>query len=114
MDVEEAEAEELEADPELSIINEKEVEAMVGVQETESEEDEEPAKIESKSPRIWPDVDTERAMRHYREVTEVQRSFEDEVDVFDTTMVSEYAEDIFKYMSELEVIHRWCYSSSTR
>ncbi|KAH7928087.1 hypothetical protein BV22DRAFT_1103275 [Leucogyrophana mollusca] len=79
---------------------------MVGVQEAEEaeEEVEETAKvtIEAKSPRIWPDVDTERAMRHHREVTEIQRTLEDEVDFFDTTMVSEYAEEIFKYMSDLE------------
>lgn len=29
--------------------------------------------------------------------------FEDQVDMYDTTMCSEYAEDIFEYMNELEV-----------
>ncbi|KIK95439.1 hypothetical protein PAXRUDRAFT_385553 [Paxillus rubicundulus Ve08.2h10] len=103
MDVEE-EVEESEVDPELSLINEKEVEDMVGVQDTEVIEEEVPKTetLGSKSPRMWPDVDTELAMRHYKEVAEVQQTYQDDVDLFDTTMVSEYSEEIFKYMSELE------------
>ncbi|KAL4072581.1 cyclin-like protein [Scleroderma yunnanense] len=102
MDIEIAEILEPEADPELSIINEKEVEDMVDVQQTEGVDVAQDLAAQTKSPRIWPDVDTERAMRHYREVSDVQRTFEDEVDVYDTTMVSEYADEIFKYMSDLE------------
>jgi len=33
----------------------------------------------------------------------IRSSFKDDVDMFDTTMVAEYAEDIFKHMEELEV-----------
>ncbi|KAF8841770.1 hypothetical protein BDN67DRAFT_900667 [Paxillus ammoniavirescens] len=103
MDVEE-EVEESEVDPELSLINEKEVEDMVGVQDTEVIEKEVPQAetLGAKSPRMWPDVDTERAMRHYKEVAEVQETYQDDIDLFDTTMVSEYSDEIFKYMSELE------------
>lgn len=96
--------EDIEEDPELSIINEKEVDEMVGVQEQGTPEQEEKSTVAvAKSPRIWPDVDTERAMRHYREIAEIQETFEDEVDYLDTTMVSEYSEEIFKYMNDLEV-----------
>jgi len=96
--------EDIEEDPELSIINEKEVDEMVGVQEQVTPEQEEKSAIAiAKSPRIWPDVDTERAVRHYREIAEIQETFEDEVDYLDTTMVSEYSEEIFKYMNDLEV-----------
>jgi DNA-binding sugar fermentation-stimulating protein len=104
MDVEE-EVEGSEVDPELSLINEKEVEDMVGVQDTEVIEKEVPQAetLGAKSPRMWPDVDTERAMRHYKEVAEVQQTYQDDVDLFDTTMVSEYSDEIFKYMTELEV-----------
>ncbi|KIJ12814.1 hypothetical protein PAXINDRAFT_82239 [Paxillus involutus ATCC 200175] len=103
MDVEE-EVEGSEVDPELSLINEKEVEDMVGVQDTEVIEKEVPQAetLGAKSPRMWPDVDTERAMRHYKEVAEVQQTYQDDVDLFDTTMVSEYSDEIFKYMTELE------------
>ncbi|KAL7417129.1 cyclin-like protein [Mrakia frigida] len=34
---------------------------------------------------------------------EVRDNFQDEVDLWDTTMVAEYAEDIFAYMEELEL-----------
>lgn len=34
---------------------------------------------------------------------EVRDQFQDEIDLYDTTMVAEYAEDIFAYMEELEV-----------
>lgn len=95
--------EDIEEDPELSLINEKEVDEMVGVQEQGTPEQEEKSTVAvAKSPRIWPDVDTERAMRHYREIAEIQETFEDEVDYLDTTMVSEYSEEIFKYMNDLE------------
>ena len=36
----------------------------------------------------------------------VRETFEDDVDELDTTMVAEYAEDIFAYMSRLEVGRR--------
>ena len=103
MDVELAEVPEPEADSELSIANEKEVEDMVDVQQTDVVDVVQEAAAQAKSPRIWPDVDTEQAMRHCRVISEIQQSFEDEVDIFDTTMVSEYSDEIFKYMSDLEV-----------
>ena len=103
MDVEQAE--ELEAEHELiDMLEEKDEQDMVGIQETGITENIQERKVvDSKSPRIWPDVDTDKAMRHYKEVTDIQRAFQDEVDIFDTTMVSEYSDEIFKYMSELEV-----------
>lgn len=104
MDVEGVEDLEQEPEP-INMFEEKDEQDMVGVQETRvnSENVPEPQAVESKSPRMWPDVDTEKAMRHYKEVTDVQRTYQDEVDIFDTTMVSEYSDEIFKYMSELEV-----------
>ncbi|KAJ8589031.1 hypothetical protein M405DRAFT_739245 [Rhizopogon salebrosus TDB-379] len=95
--------EDVEESVELSIINEKEVDAMLDVQEqVTSEPEDQAAVVAPKEPRIWPEVDTERAMRHYCEVGHIQRTFEDEVDFFDTTMVSEYSDEIFQYMNELE------------
>jgi hypothetical protein len=43
--------------------------------------------------------------RARREVEAIREVFVDDVDVTDPTMVSEYSEDIFAYMEELEVIH---------
>lgn len=37
------------------------------------------------------------------EIAAVREAFQDEVDLFDTTMVAEYADDIFEHMEELEV-----------
>ncbi|OCH95481.1 hypothetical protein OBBRIDRAFT_720696 [Obba rivulosa] len=54
------------------------------------------------APRVWPEVPTERAQRYRREVEDIRDQYEDEVDPYDTTMVSEYAEDIFDYMADLE------------
>lgn len=101
-------------DDEEQLINEREVEAMIGMDESEVElehdddDDDEvtappPSSSVMKPARVWPDVDTERAQRQRREVDTIREVFEDEVDMYDTTMVSEYSEEIFAYMSQLEV-----------
>ena len=98
-----------EPEPEASLlVGEQEVEAMVGLSDDEAEniEAEDTAKIptcSAKPKRVWPEVSTERKQKYKREVDAIREVFEDEVDVFDTTMVSEYSEDIFEYMCELEV-----------
>ena len=43
---------------------------------------------------------------------EIRDNFQDEVDLWDTTMVAEYADDIFAYMEELEVSPPSCIFSS--
>ncbi|TDL25648.1 hypothetical protein BD410DRAFT_717357 [Rickenella mellea] len=83
------------------------VEDMVDVDSPSDDEDETEVVIEKKvaTPvvRVWPDVGPETAKRHQRQVDEVRSRFEDDVDPFDTTMVSEYSEEIFEYMSKLEI-----------
>lgn len=98
-------AEDLQVESELiDMAQDKDEQNMVGVQASVNDEMiPGPQAIEPQSPRIWPDVDTEKAIRHYKEVAEVQQTYRDEVDIFDTTMVCEYSDEIFKYMSELEV-----------
>jgi len=87
------------------ISNEREVEVMVGVNDEvdEEENDLEVPQVEAKPLRIWPDVATEQALRYQKEVQAIRERFEDEIDMYDTTMVSEYAEEIFEYMCDLEV-----------
>ena len=110
MEVEEPEPEifdEPEAETSL-IVGEQEVEAMVGLDESEIEDEAEEEEVtepaaEPKPPRIWPEVSTDRAERYKRELDAVREVFEDEIDIYDTTMVSEYSEDIFDYMGDLEV-----------
>jgi hypothetical protein len=65
------------------------------------EEFEETAQVGQK--RSWPQMDTGRAKRCKKEVDAIRELFVDELDMTDPTMVSEYAEEIFKYMEELEV-----------
>ncbi|KDR76314.1 hypothetical protein GALMADRAFT_475283 [Galerina marginata CBS 339.88] len=88
------------------LLVEREVEAMVGVEDSEIEEEEDdlaaPPPVDVKASRVWPEVATERALRYKKEVQAVQERFEDDVDMYDTTMVSEYSEEIFEYMCKLE------------
>ncbi|KAJ6619684.1 cyclin-like protein [Mycena sp. CBHHK59/15] len=110
MDVEDNEAAQLDADAAEEDIaaGEEEVEAMIVVEDSEEdqlEDDEEPEEEPTsavKPPRVWPEVSTERALQYQKEVRAIRENFQDDVDIFDTTMVSEYSEEIFEYMSELE------------
>lgn len=89
---------------EASLLNgEQEVEAMVGVQSSEEEDVENAQLPPAKVQRIWPEISTSRRVRCEKEVRAIREIFHDEVDMYDTTMVSEYAEEIFEYMCDLEV-----------
>lgn len=110
MDVEEDVATvDCETEADASLLNgEQEVEAMVGVESSEEEDIEEttqppPAKVQ----RVWPEVATDRRLRCEKEVQAIRDMFQDEVDMYDPTMVSEYAEEIFEYMCDLEVCSRF-------
>ena len=63
---------------------------------------------------IWSGASPERAERYRRQVQAVMDVFKDEPDMYNTTMVSEYSEEIFEYMSELEVGLLTYYSSLLR
>ena len=59
---------------------------------------------ESEAPQyIWPDVSPNRAVKYQHEVDEVRQRFDAEDEEYDATMCSEYADDIFQYMTDLEV-----------
>ncbi|KIM39776.1 hypothetical protein M413DRAFT_74410 [Hebeloma cylindrosporum] len=80
---------------------------MIGFDESEADEEEHEElaplpPMTTKPPRIWPEVPTERAQKYKKEIQSVRERFEDDVDLHDTTMVSEYAEEIFEYMCDLE------------
>lgn len=93
------------------LVNEQEVEAMVGVDDTDvdahvQDDDDELDVLpqpKEKAQRIWPEVSTERAHKYQKIVQNVRERFEDEVDMEDMTMEPEYADDIFQYMCDLEV-----------
>ncbi|KAF8807019.1 hypothetical protein BYT27DRAFT_7100835 [Phlegmacium glaucopus] len=71
------------------------------VEESEIEDEVVPSTA-TKPPRIWPEFATERALRYRDEVQAIRESYHDVIDMYDTTMVSEYAEEIFEYMGDLE------------
>ncbi|KAJ3862411.1 cyclin [Lentinula novae-zelandiae] len=70
--------------------------------EAEDEDTETVAFQESKAPKVWPDLATQHRLDCERQVETIREVFDDDDDEFDPTMVSEYAEEIFEYMSGLE------------
>jgi G2/mitotic-specific cyclin 2 len=83
------------------IVVKKQEEPML-MEESEPEDQMEPSTAR-KPPRVWPEFATEPTHRFRDEVQAIRESYHDVVDMFDTTMVSEYAEEIFEYMGDLEV-----------
>lgn len=69
-----------------------------GQEQYEGEEDEEEDDEED-----WLRLTPGKAQQVMNDLIHVKETFQDEVDLFDTTMVAEYAEDIFHHMSVLEV-----------
>lgn len=84
----------------VHIVSREEVETMLDI---EGEDFEDQDDLAEKPIRIWPEVSTVRANRFRSEIEEIKEVFQDELDDDDTTMVSEYANEIFAYMNELEV-----------
>lgn len=91
--------------PEMDKSAEQEVEAMVDVDDSEDEDEDDlgHSSPEAQPVRFWPEVSPEEALHYRKEVEAVRERFEDSVSVQDTSLVSEYADDIFDYMGELEV-----------
>lgn len=95
-------------DEEDLVTNEREVVSMVGIDgnETDEEEDEvavPPSSVDPRPPRQWPELDIERAEQYRNEVEAIREAFQEVVEPDDISMVSEYSEEIFEYMTELEV-----------
>lgn len=81
---------------------ELEVEAMMeDIADEVLEEDLEAA--EPRASSVWPQITPERAVIYEKRVQAVRDEYEDDGEDMDPTMVSEYAEEIFEYMNELEV-----------
>ena len=85
------------------VVHEDHREVMNAMREVETMIQDEHKHYDDHAEYIWPEASPERAEKYRREVQAVRNTFVDEPDMYDTTMVSEYAEEIFEYMSELEV-----------
>lgn len=94
--------EDVEDDDPSTLAGAEQVQAMLDIDDDEEEDNHNELDSSSK-PASWPQVSPQRAERYRQEVEAIREVFEDEQDMFDTTMVSEYAEEIFVYMNELEV-----------
>lgn len=66
-----------------------------------SETDEEEEDIDD--PEDWTRLEAEELEDAQAMLHDIRQGFDDDLDLYDTTMVAEYAEDIFAYMEELEV-----------
>lgn len=51
----------------------------------------------------WTQLAEEEQALAVQEIERIKQEFYDDVDMFDTTMVAEYADDIFTFMEELEI-----------
>lgn len=69
--------------------------------DVDDEEDEEEDEVEDDE-NNWMALTREQQIQVEQTLHRVRESFDDEVDMLDTTMVAEYSEDIFAYMEELE------------
>ena len=85
------------------VVHEDPRELINAIREVETMIEDEYQHYDDHTEYIWPEASPERAERYRREVQAIRDVFVDEPDMHDTTMVSEYAEEIFEYMSELEV-----------
>lgn len=86
------------------LIDLREVETMVGIEEDDAEQDvAEQDLVDGKPAKMWPDMDTPLVDRCQKRVEALRETYEDVVNMYDTAMVSEYSEDIFEYMADLEV-----------
>ncbi|QRW04116.1 Cyclin, N-terminal domain [Ceratobasidium sp. AG-Ba] len=68
----------------------------------ESYEDEDTMDADEYDPEDWLYLSPDRLARSEAQVNAVRETFKDEVDEWDTTMVSEYADEIFAYMESME------------
>lgn len=64
----------------------------------ESEEDD----MEEEDEEDWLRMSEEEMVKAQEQLDVVQATFKDDVDMFDTTMVAEYADEIFEHMERLE------------
>ncbi|WVF72679.1 hypothetical protein IAT40_007497 [Kwoniella sp. CBS 6097] len=76
--------------------------AMVTVDEEAYEDDSEEDEMEEEDEEDWLRMTEEDAYRAQEQLDMIRANFKDDIDMFDTTMVAEYADEIFAHMENLE------------
>jgi len=84
------------------VVHEDPRELINAIREVETMIEDQYRHYDDRAEYIWPEAAPERLEQYRRKVQAVRDVFVDEPDMHDTTMVSEYSEEIFQYMSELE------------
>jgi hypothetical protein len=108
MDVEEPHCAKRDWMDDVVVVGDDELENMIDEQDrAEVIENLVPIEEADVSEYIWPEVSPNRVAKYQREVDEVRARFDAEDEEYDTTMCSEYAEEIFLYMLDLQVRSRW-------
>ncbi|KAH9009190.1 hypothetical protein EDB84DRAFT_1244328, partial [Lactarius hengduanensis] len=103
MDVEDVHDTRRDSMDDVVIVGDEELENMIDEQDrAEVIEKLVPEEEAEASEYIWPDASPNHAIKYQREVDEVRRRFDAEDEEYDATMCSEYADEIFEYMSDLE------------
>jgi G2/mitotic-specific cyclin 2 len=103
MDVEEAHSTKRDSMDDVVIVGDEELDNMVEEQDrAEVLENLVPAEKEA-AEYTWPEASPNHAAKYQREVEEIRTRFDAEDEEYDATMCSEYADDIFLYMGDLEV-----------
>ena len=104
MDIEDAHDTRHESMDDVVVVGNEELENIIDEQDrAEVIENLVPAEASEASEYIWPDVSPNHVVKYQHEVDEVRGRFDAEDEEYDATMCSEYAEEIFQYMSNLEV-----------
>lgn len=104
MDVEEAHSTKRDSMDDVVIVDDEELDNMIEEQDrAEVLENLVPADKSEVAEYTWPEVSPNHAAKYQREVDEVRAKFDAEDEEYDATMCSEYADDIFIYMTDLEV-----------
>lgn len=104
MDVEEAHSTKRDSMVDVVIVGDEELDNMIEEQDrAEVLENLVPAEKEEAVDYSWPEASPNHAAKYQREVEEIRARFDAEDEEYDATMCSEYADDIFLYMSDLQV-----------
>ena len=104
MDVEEAHSTKRDSMDDVVIVDDEELDNMIEEQDrAEVLENLVPADKAEVAEYTWPEVSPNHAAKYQREVDEVRAKFDAEDEEYDATMCSEYADDIFVYMTDLQV-----------
>ena len=101
MDVEEAHSTKRDPMDDVVVVGDEELDNMI--EEQDRAEVLENLVPEEKEEYTWPEVSPNHAAKYQRELEEIRARFDAEDEEYDATMCSEYAEDIFLYMGDLEV-----------